>query len=70
MKYSENLMKHAENVVRETDMRNGAAINTAMRSIAWDIESLMSLESIDYEALSKLNQLYAGLNNIQAARKL
>lgn len=70
MKYSETIMKHAEAVIRETNFRNGAAIDVAIRSIGWDIESLFECESIDYDALFKLNQLYAGLENFKNGRKL
>ena len=70
MKYSEYLMKHAESVIKETDLRNDASLLTAMRSVSWDIESLFNCESIDYDALCKLNQIYSGLENIRAARKL
>lgn len=70
MKYSETIMKHAEAVIRETNFRNSAAIDTAIRSIGWDIESLFECESIDYDALFKLNQLYAGLENLKNGRKL
>ena len=70
MKYSVTIMKHAEAVIRETNFRNSAAIDTAIRSIGWDIESLLECESIDYDALFKLNQLYAGLENLKNGRKL
>ena len=70
MKYSETIMKHAEAVIRETNFRNSAAIDTAIRSISWDIESLLQCESIDYDALFKLNQLCTGLENVKTARKL
>lgn len=70
MKYSENIMKHAEAVIRETNFRNNASVDTAIRSISWDIKSLLECESIDYDALFKLNQIYSGLENFKTGRKL
>ena len=70
MKYSETIMKHANDIVRETNLRSIASLDVGMRSISWDIESLLNCESIDYDALGKLNTLYSALANIKAAKEL
>ena len=70
MKYSETIVKHANDVVHETDFRSIASLDVGIRSIGWDIESLLNCESIDYDALLKLNTLYSALTNIKAGRKL
>ena len=69
MKYSELALKHANDIVRDVDKRNIASLNVGMRSIAWTIEDMLNCESIDYEAIGKLNTLYSALANIKAARK-
>ena len=69
MKYSELALKHANDIVRDVDKRNVASLNVVMRSIAWTIEDMLNCESIDYDALGKLNTLYSALANIKAARK-
>lgn len=70
MKYSETIMDHANNVIRETDLRSVASLDTGMRSISWDIESLLNCNEIDLVAVDKLNILYSALANIKAARAL
>ena len=70
MKYSETIVKHANDVIRETDFRSIASLNTGIRSIAWDIESLLSCNEIDLTAVNELNSLYSALANIKAARAL
>ena len=70
MKYSETIVKHANDVIHETDLRSIASLDVGIRSISWDIESLLNCNEIDYDAINKLNALYSALANIKAARAL
>ena len=70
MKYSETIVKHANDVIHETNFRSIASLDTSMRSISWDIESLLNCNEIDIDAIGKLNVLYSALANIKAARAL
>ena len=70
MKYSETIVKHANDVIHETDFRSIASLDTSIRSIGWDIESLLNCNEIDIDAIGKLNVLYSALANIKAARAL
>lgn len=69
MKYSESIVKHANDVIHETNFRSIASLDTSMRSISWDIESLLNCNEIDLVAVNELNTLYSALANIKAARK-
>lgn len=70
MKYSEVALKRARDIVCDVDKRNIASINTGMRSIAWTIEDMLNCDSIDYDAIAKMNTLYSALANIKAAKEL
>ena len=70
MKYSEMALKRANDIIRDVNKRDVASINTGMRSIAWTIEDLLNCDTFDYDAIAKMNTLYAALANIKAAKEL
>lgn len=70
MKYSELALKHAHDIIRDVDKRNIASLNVGLRSIAWTIEDMLNCDSIDYDAIAKMNTLYSALANIKAAKEL
>lgn len=70
MKYSEMALKRANDIIRDVNKRDVASINVGMRSIAWTIEDLLNCDTFDYDAIAKMNMLYAALANIKAAKEL